>query len=91
MDKNFRDRRNNGRNFRNKRNNGKNFRNDRRNHERNLRTNKDNEEQRNVVSELWEKLNEAFIKGLDISKEMLDDDEIGRSNLVIKFDSIKLN
>ena len=61
MDRNFRDRRNNGRNFGNRRN-------DRRNHERNFRTRKDNEEQRNIVSELREELNEAFVKGTNISK-----------------------
>ena len=91
MDRNFRDRRNNGRNFGNRRNDGKNIKNDRRNHERNSKTNKNKEEQRNIVSELWEELNEAFVKGVDISKEKLDDDEIGRSNLVVEFDSIKLN
>ena len=54
MDKNFGDRRNNGRNFKNKRNNGRNARNarnDRRNHEKNFETKKDNEMQRNVISE----------------------------------------
>ena len=91
MDRNFRDRRNNGRNFKNRRNDGRNVGNDRRNHERNSGTNKDNEEQRNVVSELREELNEAFVKGLDISKDKLYDDEIRKSKLVIKFDSTKLN
>ena len=90
MDRNFRDRRNNGRNFGNKRNDGKNIKNDRRNHERNSRTNKENEEQRNVVTELWEEHNEAFLKGVDISKENLDDYVIGKSKLVIKFDLIKV-
>ena len=88
MERNFRDRRNNGRKFRN---NGRNIKNDRRNHERSSRTNRDNEEHGNIVGELWEELNEAFVKGLDISKEKLDDDEIGRSKSIIEFDSIKLN
>lgn len=68
-----------------------NRRNDRRNHERNSGTRKDNEEQRNIVSELREELNEAFMKGIDISKEKLDDDETGRSKSIFEFDSIKLN
>ena len=84
MDRNFRDRRNNGRNFGNKRN-------DRKNHEGNSGTRKDNEEKRNIVSELWEELNEAFMKGIDISKEKLDNDEIGRLKSVVELDSIKLN
>ena len=84
MDRNFRDRRNNGRNFGNRRNN-------RRIYERNSGTSKDNEEQRNIVSELWEELNEAFVKGVDISKEKLDDDETRRLKSVVEFDSIKLN
>ena len=91
MDINFRDRRNKGRNFGNKRNDGRNIKNDRMNHERNSGTNKDNEEQRHVVSELWEELNEAFVKGLDILEEKIEDDEIGRSKSIIKFDSTKLN
>ena len=91
MDRNFGDRSNNGRNFGNRRNDEKNVRNDRKNHERKYRTNKENEEKRNVVSELWEELNEAFLKGLDILKEKLDDDEKGRLKLLIRFDSIKLN
>ena len=41
--------------------------------------------------QLREELNQAFVKGVDISKEKLDDDEIGRSKLVIEFDSTKLN
>ena len=91
MEKNFKDRRNNGRNFRTRRNDGRNVKIDKRNHERNSRTNKDNEEQRNVISELQEQLNEVFLKGLVISKEKLEDDEVGRSKLAIEFDSIKLN
>ena len=91
MDRNFRDRRNNGRNFGNRSNDGKNIRNDRRNHERNSRMNRDNEEHRNIVSEIWEELNEAFVKGVDTSKENIDDEEIGRSKLVVDFDSMKLN
>ena len=82
MDINFRDRINNGRNFRNRRNN-------RRNDERNSRSN--SEEKRNIVSEIWEELNEAFMKGTYISKEKLNDDETKRSNLLVDFDSIKLN
>ena len=82
MDRNFRDRRNNGRNFGNRRN-------DRRNHERN--SGSKNEEQRKIFSELREELNEAFVKGTYISKEKLDDDEIERSKSVVEFDSIKLN
>ena len=89
MDRNIRDRRNNGRNFGNIRNDGKNIRNDRRNHERNSGTNRDNEEQRKIMSELWEELNEAFVKGKDISKEKLDDEEIGGLKLVVEFHSIK--
>ena len=42
-------------------------------------------------SELQEEFNEAFVKGIDISKEKLDDDETGRSKPVVEFDSIKLN
>ena len=84
MDIKFKDRRNNGRKFGN-------IRNDRRNHERNSKTSKDSEEQREIVNEHWEELNEAFMKGKNISKEKLDDDEIGRSKLVVEFDSIKLN
>ena len=53
--------------------------------------NKNNKEQIKIVSELREEHNEAFVKGVDISKQKLDDDEIGRSNLVVEFDSIKLN
>ena len=90
MDKDFRDRRNNGRNFRNKWNDGKNIKNYKRNHERNSKTNRYNEEQRNIVSELQEELNEAFLKGTNISKGKLND-EIGRSKSVVEFDSIKLN
>ena len=91
MDINFRDRRNDGRNFGKRRNDGKTIRNDIRNHERNSKTNRDNEEQRNIVSELQEELNEAFVKGVDISKEKLDDDETRRLMLVVEFDSTKLN
>ena len=91
MDENFGDRRNNGRNFGNRRNDGKNIENDRRNHERNSGTNRGNEEQRNLVSELRKELNEAFVKGVDISKEKIDDDEIGRSKSVVESDSTKLN
>ena len=87
MDTNFGDRRNNG----NRRNDGKNVRNDKRNHQRNSRTNKDNEEQRNVVNKLLEELNDTFVKGVDISKEKLDDDVTGKSESVIEFDSSKLN
>ena len=87
MDINFRDRRNNGRNFGNKRNDGRNIKNNKRNHERNSRTNKDNEEQRNVVNELQEEINEAFVKGLDISEEKSEDGEIGRFKSAIKIDS----
>ena len=90
MDRNFRDRRNNGRNFKNKRNDGKNIGNGRSNHERNSETNRDNEEHRNVVNELCEQLDEAFVKWVDISKEKLNDDETERSKLVVEFDSIKL-
>ena len=82
MDINFRERRKNGRDFKNRRN-------DRRNHERNTRTN--NEEQRNIVSELQEELNEALMKSKSISKENLDDDEMGRSKSIVEFDSIRLN
>ena len=46
--------------------------------ENSYKTNKDNEEQRNVVSEIREEINEAFVKGLDISKKNLEDDETGR-------------
>ena len=84
INRNLEDRRNNGRNFGNRRNY-------KRNHEWNSWTSRDNEEQRNIVSELREELNKAFVKGTDISKENLDDDEIGRSKLVVEFDSIKLN
>ena len=91
MDRKFIDRRNNGRNFENRRNDGRNIGNDRMNHERNSKTKKDSEEQRNVVSEFWEKLIEEFVKGLDISKEKLEDDETRKQKSVIKFDSIKLN
>ena len=52
MEKNSRDGKNNGRKFENRRNYGKNVTNDKRNHERNSRTNRDNEEQRKIVSEL---------------------------------------
>lgn len=91
-ERNFRnDRRNHGRKFINRSNNGKNFKNDRRNHESNSKTKKDNGEQKNVVSELKEELNEPFVKGLDISKENLDDSKIGKSKSTIKFDSTKLN
>ena len=79
MEGNFGDRRNNERNFRNKRNY-------RRNHEMNSRTNKDNEEQINIVIELREELNEAFVKGKNISKEKLYDDEVGRLKLAVEFD-----
>ena len=65
--------------------------NDRKNHERNSKTNRDNEKQRNVFIEIWEEINEAFEKGVDISKEKLDDDEMGRSKLVVEFDSTNLN
>ena len=75
----------------NRRNDRKNVKNDRRNHKRNSKTNRDNEKHKNIVSELWEELNEAFVKGVDISKEKIDVDETIRSKLVIKFDSIKLN
>ena len=78
-------------NFKEKRSNGRNFNNDRRNHEKNSRTKKDNEDQINVVSELWEELNEAFSKGCDISKEKLDDSEIGKSKSIIEFYSTTLN
>lgn len=91
MERNFGDRRNNGRKFRNRRNDGRNIGNDRRNHERNSRTNKDSEEQRNMVSEIREELNEVFVKGLDISKEKLYDDEERISKLFVEFDSNKLN
>ena len=63
MDKNFGDKRKNRRNFGNKRNDGKNIDNDIRKHERSSRTNRYNEEKRNIVSELREELNEAFVKG----------------------------
>ena len=75
MDRNFRDRRNNGRNFRNKRNDGRNVRNNRRSHESNFETSKDNEDQRNVVSELREEINEKFVKGLNIFEEKLENGE----------------
>ena len=91
MDRNFGDIRNNGRNFGSIRNDGRNFKIDRRNHKRNSRTSKVNEDQRNEVSELWEELNEAFIKGLDLSEDKLEDGEIGRSKSIIEFDSNKLN
>ena len=77
-----------GRNFRNDRkNHGRNFRNTRRNHENKYGTNKGNEEQTNTISELWEEINEAFIKGLYILEEKLDDSKIGKSKLVMEFDS----
>lgn len=97
------DRRNNGRNFRNDRrnhernfryrwNNERNFGNDKRNHEKNFGTNKDNGDQRNVISELREEFDEIFVKGLTIgTEEKLDDVEKGRLKLVIEFDSTKLN
>ena len=90
MDRNFEDRRNNGRNFRNRRNDGRNIKNDRRNHDSNSGTKKDNEDKINVVSELGEELNDAFAKVFDISKYKLDY-ETRRLKSVIKFDSIKLN
>ena len=76
MGMNFRDRRNNGRNFGNKIND---------------RTRKDIEEKRNIVSELWEELNEAFMKGTYIFIEKLNGDEIERLKEVVEFDSTKLN
>ena len=91
MDRNFKDRRKKGRSLSDRRNGRKNVRNDRRNHERNFETNRDNKEKRNMVSELWEELNEEFVKGLDVSKEKPDDDEIGRLKSVVEFDSTKLN
>ena len=54
----------------------------------NSRTNKDSEEQRNLVNEIWEQINEEFIKGLDISKDNLDDGDIVRSKSTIEFDLI---
>ena len=91
MDRNFGDRRNNGRNFRNRKNYGRNVQNDKRNHERNSRMNKYNKEQRNVVNELREELNEAFVKGLDITEEKLENGETRRSESVVEFDSTNLN
>ena len=69
-------------------NNGKNIG---RNRERNSKTNRDDEEKRNIVSELWEEYNQTFEKGVDISKKKIDDDETRRSNSIIDFDSTKLN
>ena len=71
-----------------KRNNGRNFGNEK----RNFRTNKDNEDQRNVVSEIWEEFDETFVKGLTIGcKENLDYAKKGRLKSVIEFDSTNLN
>ena len=75
-----------------RRNSGRNFGNDKRNHESNFETKKDNEDQRNVVSEPWEELVEIFVKELTIgSKEKLDDAKKERLKSRIEFGSPKLN
>ena len=43
------------------------------------------------MSELQEELNEEFVKRINISKEMLNDDEVRILELVVEFNLIKLN